>query len=54
MDIVVHPASNARGYSEAVDVRGTERLLDAAADAIIANFVYVSIVGIDEIPYIYY
>jgi len=52
--IVVHAASDARGDSESVDVRGTERLLDAAADADVANFVYVSIVGIDEIPYAYY
>ena len=54
VDIVVHAASNARGDSEAVDVHGTERLLDAAAEADVANFVYVSIVGIDEIPYTYY
>lgn len=54
VDIVVHAASNARGDSEAVDVHGTEQLLDAAADADVANFVYVSIVGIDEIPYTYY
>jgi len=54
VDIVVHAASDARGDSEAVDVRGTERLLDAAAEADVANFVYVSIVGIDEIPYTYY
>lgn len=54
VDIIVHAASDARGDSEAVDVRGTERLLDAAADADVRNFVYVSIVGIDEIPYSYY
>ena len=54
VDIVVHAASNPRGDSEAVDVRGTERLLAAAADAGVANFLYVSIVGIDEIPYSYY
>jgi len=54
VDIVVHAASDARGDSEAVDVRGTERLLEAAADADIENFVYVSIVGIDDIPYTYY
>lgn len=54
VDIIVHAASDARGDTEAVDVRGTERLLDAAADADVRNFVYVSIVGIDEIPYTYY
>lgn len=54
VDVVVHCASDARGDSEAVDVRGTERLLDAAADAEVSNFLYVSIVGIDDIPYSYY
>jgi uncharacterized protein YbjT (DUF2867 family) len=54
VDIVVHAASNARGDSEAVDVHGTERLLEAAAEADMVNFVYVSIVGSDGIPYIYY
>lgn len=54
VDIVIHAASDARGDSLAVDVRGTERLLDAAAEASIQNFVYISIVGIDEIPHSYY
>ncbi|QLG49465.1 SDR family oxidoreductase [Natrinema halophilum] len=54
VDVVVHAASAPRGDSEAVDVRGTERLLEAAADAAVSNFVYVSIVGIDDIPYSYY
>ncbi len=54
IDVVVHAASDARGDSEAVDVRGTDRLVDAAAAASVDNFVYVSIVGIDEIPYSYY
>lgn len=54
VDVVIHAATAPRGDSEAVDIRGTERLLEAAADAGVANFVYVSIVGIDEIPYSYY
>ncbi len=54
VDVVVHAASNATGDSKAVDVQGTERLVEAAADADVSNFVYVSIVGIDEIPYSYY
>ncbi|WP_254762126.1 SDR family oxidoreductase [Natrinema marinum] len=53
-DVVVHAASAPRGDSEAIDVRGTERLLEAAADAGVSNFVYVSIVGIDDVPYSYY
>lgn len=54
VEVVVHAASNARGDSEAVDVRGTERLVDAAEDAGIENLLYVSIVGIDEIPFSHY
>ncbi|MFB6360107.1 MAG: SDR family oxidoreductase [Halobacteriales archaeon] len=54
VEVVVHAASNARGDSEAVDVRGTERLVQAAEGAGIENLLYVSIVGIDEIPFSYY
>ncbi|OIB58422.1 SDR family oxidoreductase [Natrialba sp. SSL1] len=54
VDVVVHAATAPRGDSEAVDVRGTERLLDAASAAGVSNVVYVSIVGVDEIPYSYY
>jgi len=53
-DVVIHAATAPRGDAEAVDVAGTERLLDAAAAAGVSNFVYVSIVGVDEIPYSYY
>lgn len=54
VDIVVHAASDPQGDSEAVDVDGTNRLLSAARGADVENFVYVSIVGIDDIPYSYY
>lgn len=53
IDVVVHAASAPRD-SEAVDVRGTERLLDAAAAAGVENFCYVSIVGVGSIPLSYY
>jgi uncharacterized protein YbjT (DUF2867 family) len=54
VDVVVHAATDPQGDSEAVDVDGTNRLLSAARGADVENFVYVSIVGIDEIPYSYY
>ncbi|NHN47254.1 NAD(P)H-binding protein [Halostella sp. JP-L12] len=54
VDVVVHAATAPQGDSEAVDVRGTERLLSAAADAGVGNVLYVSIVGVDEIPFSYY
>jgi uncharacterized protein YbjT (DUF2867 family) len=53
-DVVVHCASAPTGDTEAVDVEGTKRLLDAAERAGVSNFLYVSIVGVDEIPYSYY
>ncbi|WP_336002285.1 SDR family oxidoreductase [Halorientalis halophila] len=54
VDVVVHAATAPQGDSEAVDVRGTERLLDAAAKASVENFLYPSIVGVDEISLSYY
>lgn len=54
VDVVVHAASNAIWRTEATDVRGTERLLEAAEECGVSNFCYVSIVGIDDIPYSYY
>lgn len=53
-DVIVHTATAPQGDTEAVDVAGTKRLLAAAADAGVENFVYVSIVGVDEIPFSYY
>jgi len=53
-DVIVHAASAPTGDTEAVDVEGTERLLDAADDAGVENFLYVSVVGIDDIPFSYY
>lgn len=54
VDVVIHTASAPLGDAEAVDVGGTNQLLDAAADAGVSNFVYISIVGIEDIPYSYY
>lgn len=54
VDVVVHTASAPRGDSEAVDVNGTRRLVEQAAAAEVENFLYVSIVGVDEIPFSYY
>ncbi len=52
VDVVVHCASDPRS-AKAVDVAGTERLVDAARQ-IGAHLVYVSIVGVDRIPWSYY
>lgn len=54
VDLILHAASDARGDPERVDIEGTAHLLSAAEAADVARFCYVSIVGIDEIPYSYY
>src|SRR3989441_10185804 len=56
MDAIVHAASATRDpmAGRATDVRGTRRLLELARDANIGHVVYISIVGIDGVPYPYY
>jgi uncharacterized protein YbjT (DUF2867 family) len=56
MDAVVHLASATKQYRKAgeVDVAGTRRLATAAERAGVRHIVYVSIVGVDRIPYGYY
>ena len=54
VDVVLHAASAPRGETERTEVEGTQRLLDAAIRARVRHFVYVSIVGVDRIPVVYY
>lgn len=59
VDAVVHAATsppNEPPYLEpaAVDVDGTERLVEHAERADLERFVYTSIVGIDDVPFPYY
>lgn len=53
IDCIVHLASNSRN-AHAVDVEGTQRLIEAARGADVKHLLYVSIVGIDRIPFAYY
>jgi len=53
IDIIVHLASYSRN-AHAVDVEGTQRLIETARAADVKHLLYVSIVGIDRIPYAYY
>jgi uncharacterized protein YbjT (DUF2867 family) len=53
IDAVVHAASDSRRGDE-VDVHGTRRLIEAARNARVRHIVFVSIVGIDEIPFGYF
>jgi len=53
-EIVVHAASDPRGDPWLVDVVGTRRLVEAVDRDRLQHLVYVSIVGVDRIPYGYY
>lgn len=53
VDAIVHLASSP-GRPQQTDVEGTRRLLDAARAAGVGHVVYVSINGIDRVPYRYY
>jgi uncharacterized protein YbjT (DUF2867 family) len=54
VDVVIHAASSPFKDSYQVDVTGTGHLLAAAARADVKHLLYISIVGIDRIPYSYY
>ena len=53
-DIVIHAASDPRGNPWEVDVAGTRRLTQAVNRERLRHLVYISIVGVDRIPYGYY
>jgi uncharacterized protein YbjT (DUF2867 family) len=53
-EAVVHAASDPRGDPWQVDVAGTRRLVEAVDRTRLRHLVYVSIVGVDRIPYGYY
>jgi uncharacterized protein YbjT (DUF2867 family) len=53
-EIIVHAASDPQGDPWQVDVAGTRRLVEAVDRERLRHLVYVSIVGVDRIPYGYY
>jgi uncharacterized protein YbjT (DUF2867 family) len=48
VDIIIHCASSPFRNARGVDVEGTRRLLEAAAEAGVSHLAYISIVGIDR------
>jgi uncharacterized protein YbjT (DUF2867 family) len=54
MDAVLHLASSPTWRTHQIDVLGTRRLVTAAAEAGVGHLGYVSIVGVDRVPYAYY
>jgi uncharacterized protein YbjT (DUF2867 family) len=53
VNAVIHAASDPKRHA-AVDVQGTRRLIEAAREVGLGHVVYVSIVGIDQVPFPYY
>ncbi len=53
VDVIIHAASDPRN-SAVVDVQGTRTLVQAARAARVKHLLYVSIVGVDAVPYPYY
>ncbi len=51
---IIHAASNPLKRTHEVDVAGTRRLLAEARAAGAAHLLYVSIVGMEHVPYPYY
>jgi uncharacterized protein YbjT (DUF2867 family) len=54
IDMVVHAASSPFKHTRRIDIDGTRLLLEQARAAGVAHVIYISIVGIDRIPYSYY
>ncbi len=53
VDVIVHAASDSRHMAK-TDVEMTRLLLEQAKAAGVAYFVYISIVGIDKVPFAFY
>ncbi len=53
-DVVVHAATDPRGDPWQVDVAGTRRLVQALDRDRLRHLVYVSIVGVDRVPWGFY
>jgi len=54
IDVIVHTASSPFKHTRQIDVEGTRLLLEQARVAGVVHVIYISIVGIDRIPYYYY
>jgi len=53
-DVIVHAATSVVRHTRQVDVDGTRLLLEKARAAGVSHVIYISIVGIDRIPFPYY
>jgi uncharacterized protein YbjT (DUF2867 family) len=51
IDVVLHAATGGNNQTQQTDVEGTRRLLEASRAAHVSHIIYVSIVGVDVVPY---
>ncbi len=54
IDVIIHAATSVTRHTQQVDVDGTRLLLEKARAAGVSHVIYISIVGIDLIPFPYY
>jgi uncharacterized protein YbjT (DUF2867 family) len=54
VDQIIHAASQPFKQTQEIDVDGTERLLRLAEKEGVSHFLYISIIGVDRIPFSYY
>ena len=54
VDIIFHLASSTQNYSYQTDVNGTSKLLEIAKKHQVKHFIYISIVGVDQLPVKYF
>jgi uncharacterized protein YbjT (DUF2867 family) len=53
-EVVLHAGSSPFKRTRQIDLEGTGRLLNHARAAGVSHFIYISIVGIDQVPLAYY
>jgi uncharacterized protein YbjT (DUF2867 family) len=54
VDVIIHAATSPFRRARQVEVEGTRRILEQAQRANVSHLIYVSIVGIDRVPFPYY
>src|SRR5688572_10314303 len=53
VDVILHCASDPTKLKQ-VEIEGTRRLLELAKRHNVSNFFYISIIGVDKVPFKYY
>src|SRR5215216_4396532 len=54
IDAIIHAASDPFGKVKETDLEGSRRLLEKAKAAGVRHAIFVSITGIENVPYVYY